>query len=117
MFELDKEKRYQVSIEAENKKRTKTQNSYYWELEYQLASSIKTSSNELHFELLKRYSEPLLVPLVPESDPKGYFRYYEKYKEAVISDKKAIYYKVYKGSSEMNTKEFKVLLDGLISEC
>lgn len=117
LFELDKDKRYQIIIKEESKKRTLTQNNYYWELEYQLASALNTSSTELHFELLKRYSQAILVPLVPELDPKGYFKYYEKYKEAVISNKKAIYYKVYKGSSEMNTKEFKVLLDGLISEC
>ena len=32
LFELDKEKRYQIIIEEESKKRTNTQNNYYWEL-------------------------------------------------------------------------------------
>lgn len=31
--------------------------------------------------------------------------------------KKFTHYKVYKGSSEMNSKEFSILLDGLVSEC
>lgn len=115
LFELDKEKRYQIIIEEESKKRTKTQNSYYWELEYQLASSLNTSSNELHFELLKRYSPAIVMKLPIQTDPKDYVKYYEKYKTE--QGEKAVYYKVYKGSSEMNTKEFKALLDGLISEC
>lgn len=115
LFELDKEKRYQIIIEEESKKRTKTQNNYYWELEYQLASSLNTSSNELHFELLKRYSPAIVMKLPIQTDPKDYVKYYEKYKTE--EGEKAVYYKVYKGSSDMNTKEFKALLDGLISEC
>lgn len=115
LFELDKEKRYQIIIEEESKKRTLNMNNYYWELEYQLASSLNTSSNELHFELLKRYSPAIVMKLPIQTDPKDYVKYYEKYKTE--EGEKAVYYKVYKGSSEMNTKEFKALLDGLISEC
>lgn len=115
LFELDKEKRYQIIIEEESKKRTKTQNNYYWELNYQLASSLNTSSNELHFELLKRYSPAIVMKLPIQTDPKDYVKYYEKYKTE--DGDKAVYYKVYKGSSEMNTKEFKALLEGIRSEC
>lgn len=115
LFELDKEKRYQIIIEEESKKRTLNMNNYYWELEYQLASSLNTSSNELHFELLKRYSPAIVMKLPIQTDPKDYVKYYEKYKTE--EGEKAVYYKVYKGSSEMNTVEFKALLDGLISEC
>ena len=66
---------------------------------------------------IKRYTEPILIPLLKEVNPDGYFRYYDEYKNTLINDKEAVYYKVYKGSSEMNTIEFKGLLDGLISEC
>lgn len=115
LFELDKEKRYQIIIEEESKKRTLNMNNYYWELNYQLASSLNTSSNELHFELLKRYSPAIVMKLPIQTDPKDYVKYYEKYKTE--DGEKAVYYKVYKGSSEMNTKEFKALLEGLRSEC
>lgn len=115
LFELDKEKRYQIIIQEESKKRTNTQNNYYWELNYQLASSLNTSSNELHFELLKRYSPAIVMKLPIQTDPKDYVKYYEKYKTE--DGEKAIYYKVYKGSSDMNTKEFKALLEGIRSEC
>lgn len=117
LFELDKDKTYQLTIEEENKKRTITQNSYYWSLLFQLASALHTSSQELHDTLIKRYTEPILIPLLKEVNPSGYFRYYEEYKNTTINEKEAVYYKVYKGSSEMTTKEFKELLDGLISEC
>ena len=115
LFELDKEKRYQIIIEEQSTTRTNTQNNYYWELNYQLASSLNTSSNELHFELLKRYSPAIVMKLPIQTDPKDYVKYYEKYKTE--DGEKAVYYKVYKGSSEMNTKEFKALLEGLRSEC
>lgn len=117
LFELDKDKVYTLTIEEKKTKRTLDQNSYYWSLLFQLASALKTSSNELHDTLIKRYTEPILIPLLKEVNPDGYFRYYDEYKNTLINDKEAIYYKVYKGSSEMNTIEFKGLLDGLISEC
>lgn len=117
LFELEKDKTYQLTIEEESKKRTLNMNSYYWSLLFQLASALHTSSNELHDTLIKRYTEPLLIPLPQEADPSGYFRYFDKYKETTINDRLAVYYKVYKGSSEMTTIEFKGLLDGLISEC
>lgn len=40
-----------------------------------------------------------------------------KYSEEYARDGKVIYVRRWKRSSEMDTKEFKRLLDGLISEC
>lgn len=113
LLELDPKTKYELKEYKE--KRSLDANSYYWMLLYQLASSLNTSSNELHFELLKRYSPAIVMKLPIQTDPKDYVKYYEKYKTE--EGEKAVYYKVYKGSSDMNTKEFKALLDGLISEC
>lgn len=43
------------------KKRTLTQNSYYWALLSELAGALGLSNDELHFQLLKRYSTPATV--------------------------------------------------------
>ena len=79
-------------------------------INYQLASSLNTSSNELHFELLKRYSPAIVMKLPIQTDPKDYVKY-EKYKTE--EGEKAVYYKVYKGSSEMNTKRVQSIVRGL----
>lgn len=112
-----------ISISEHKEKRSLTANSYYWVLAYQLAALIGTSTTELHDELLQRYG-------LPYTDDEG--------KHVVIALKSRISVKalgtdlhwkkvqdkgdltawmMLKGSSQMNSKEFSRLLDGLISEC
>lgn len=95
------------------RKRTLTQNSYYWALLSELAGALGLSNDELHFQLLKRYSTPQPFATFDNVDVSKFMRYYEKRNQ----DGNVIYYLFYTPSSEMDTKEFKRLLDGLISEC
>lgn len=95
------------------RKRTLTQNSYYWALLSELAGALGLSNDELHFQLLKRYSTPQPFATLEHVDVSKFMRYYEKRNQV----DKTVYYLFYTPSSEMDTKEFKRLLDGLISEC
>ena len=95
------------------RKRTLTQNSYYWALLSELAGALGLSNDELHFQLLKRYSTPQPFVTFKNVDVSKFMRYYEKRAE----NDRCISYPFYTPSSEMDTKEFKRLLDGLISEC
>ena len=95
------------------RKRTLTQNSYYWALLSELAGALGLSNDELHFQLLKRYSTPQPFATFDNVDVSKFMRYYERRNQ----DGNVIYYLFYTPSSEMDTKEFKRLLDGLISEC
>lgn len=95
------------------KKRTNTQNSYYWALLAQLAGVLGLSNDEMHFQLLKRYSTPQPFATLDHVDVSRFMRYFEEYNRT----DKTVYYLFYKPSSEMNSKEFKRLLDGCISEC
>ena len=95
------------------RKRTLTQNSYYWALLSELAGALGLSNDELHFQLLKRYSTPEPFVTFKNVDVSKFMRYYEKRAE----NDRCISYLFYTPSSEMDTKEFKRLLDGLISEC
>ena len=95
------------------RKRTLTQNSYYWALLSELAGALGLSNDELHFQLLKRYSTPQPFATLEHVDVSKFMRYYEKRNQV----DKTVYYLFYTPSSEMDTREFKRLLDGLISEC
>jgi len=114
LFTQDKDKLYE--IKEHKAKRTLTQNAYYWVLVNELANCLRKSKEEVHFDLLKDYSQVALVTLKSNVDIKGYIRYYEFERETNINGVKFNIYKVYKGSSEMDKKEFNVLLDGLIQE-
>lgn len=114
---LDKEKLYDVRIIEYSDKRTKTMNSYYWVLVTQLANVIRTSKDELHAELIKRYSQRDYISLLANINPKDYFPYFEYQNTYKHNDNTFRSYLVFKRSSDMNKHEFSILLDGLISEC
>lgn len=114
---LDKEKLYDVKITEYSGKRTKTMNSYYWALVTQLANVLRTSKDELHAELIKRYSQRDYISLLANIKPSDYFPYYEYQNTFKHNNNTFKSYLVFKRSSDMNKHEFSILLDGLISEC
>ena len=114
---LDKDKLYDVQIKEYSDKRTKSMNSYYWALVTQLADVLRTSKDELHKELIKRYSQRDYISLLANINPSDYFPYYEQQSVYKHNNNTFKSYLVFKRSSDMNKQEFGVLLDGLISEC
>ena len=104
-------------IKEYHEKRSNNANSYYWVLLTQLAGLLRISNEEAHFLMIKSYSQVYVVNLPEAVNPRHIFRYYEISKNGTIKGVPVIQYKVYQPSSEMNSKEFTRLLDGLISEC
>ena len=111
----DAEKLYE--IKEKKSKRSLTANAYYWSLLNQLASVMRASSEEVHFMMLKRYGVCEVVSVRSDINIKGYFKYFDIIGQSELHGKEFTHYKIYKGSSQMDSKEFSVLLDGLISEC
>lgn len=114
MLELPEDKVYE--LKEHKKKRTLNQNSYYWELLNKLSKKMKISSDELHFELIKK-SCPFEEYLVPyEASLRGIEYYIEKGK---IERNGRLFktIRVYVGSSLLDTTEMGILLDNLIEEC
>jgi hypothetical protein len=114
---LDNDKLYDVKISVYSDKRTKTMNSYYWVLVTQLADVLRTSKDELHEQLIKRYSQRDYISLLSNINPSDYFPYYEYQSTFKHNNNTFKSYLVFKRSSDMNKREFSILLDGLISEC
>ena len=115
LFEQDKSKIYE--IKEKKQKRTLTANAYYWSLLNQLASVLRLNNDECHFLMLQRYGQYEVISVLSEIDLHGYFKYYKEIGNGTVQGKAFTHYKIYKGSSQMDSKEFSVLLDGVISEC
>ena len=114
--ECDKNKLYEVK-EYNPKRRSLTANAYYWVLLRQLAVILHTSNEELHFLMLQRYGDFTVVSVLKDIDVYPYFKYCKAIGTGIADGKEFVHYAIYKRSSAMNSKEFSVLLDGLISEC
>ena len=66
--------------------------------------------------MLKKYGQSDIVSVLSSVDVKGYFKYYDEFGKGTVNGKEFTHYKVYKGSSEYDTREMSILLDGIIEE-
>ena len=114
LYEQDKEKVYEIKEYKE--KRNIDQNAKYWKLLNELALKLKVSIEELHFQMLKFYSQRYEILVPSDYEIRG-IEYYEKKSTIKKGDKLFNVYIVYTPSHELNTKEFSLLLEGLCNEC
>ena len=110
------EKPLEVIIDRIKEKRSLNANSYCWVLIGQIADILRASKEEVYFNMLKNYGQSTVVSVLSEINVTGFFKYYEEFGRGEVKGKDFTHYKVYKGSSEFDTRELAVLIDGVISE-
>ena len=92
-------------------------NKYYWLLINELANVMRMSKEDMHLQMLEKYSQHDIISVEAKIDVSNYIKYYQEFGESFLDGKLFKHYKVFKPSSEMDSKEFSILLDGLIQEC
>lgn len=115
LWQLNKDKLYEIKEYKE--KRSKSQNAYAWELITKIGNIIRKSKEEVYLQMLKDYGQSEIVSMLSTISPKGYFKYYEVIGTGIVNDKEFTHYKIFKGSSEYDTKEMSIFIDGIIQEC
>lgn len=103
-------------IERKRKKRSTDANALCWKLCTEIANVLRSDKDSIYIEMLKRYGQSDIVSVLSAVDVKGYFKYYEAFGKGYVKGKEFTHYKVYKGSSEYDTREMSILLDGIIDE-
>lgn len=98
-------------------KRTLTQNAYYWSMLNQLGRVLGMPTSELHFRMLREHAPYAVVSVRSDIDVSGYFRYYEEIGSGFAGGHEFTHYRVYSGSSNMDSREFSRLIDGAREEC
>ena len=114
LFNQDREKIFEIK-ECKSK-RSRSQNNYAWELITQIGNVLRKSKEEVYFQMLKDYGQSEIVSMLSSIDPKGYFKYYEAIGTGIVNDKEFTHYKIFKGSSEFDTKEMSIFIDGIVQE-
>ena len=113
LFKLDRDKEYQIEIKEYKPKRSLDSNSYCWVLCQKIANVMRLSKEEVYQRMLKEYGQFVIIKIRSDIMPQTYFKYYEE-----VNQKEGYtYYKIFKGGSEMDSLEFSILLDGVVSEC
>jgi hypothetical protein len=115
LFNQEKDKLFE--IKENSKHRTLTQNAYAWSLINELANKLNISKEDMYLKMLKDYGQSTILSIKQEIDISGFFKYYEIIGESELNGKIFTHYKIFKGSSQFNTKEMTVFLNGIIQEC
>lgn len=109
--------KYEVTEARKKRKRSLTQNAYYWVMLNKLAAKLRMSDSEVHLNMLREYGTYEVISVLDEVPIDGYFRYYDVIGHGVAGGRLFKHVKVYKGSSQMSSVEFSRLIDGMREEC
>ena len=114
LFNQDKDKIYEIKEYKE--KRSLNANNYAWKLITEIGNKLLKSKEEVYLQMLKDYGQSEIVSILSSIDPIGYFKYYEEIGTSVLNGKEFTHYKIFKGTSEYNTKEMSIFIDGVVEE-
>lgn len=105
-----------VKIDRYKAKRSLNANAYAWLLIGKIGDATRASKEEVYLRMLKDYGQSDLVSVLSHIPVGYYFRYYEEAGESTLNGKLFKHYRVYKGSSEFDTREMSIFIDGIVSE-
>lgn len=104
-------------IREYKKHRSLSQNAYAWTLITQLGNVLHKSKEEVYLSMLKDYGQSMIVSIAEEVAVSKYFKYYDEIGNGIVNSKRFKHYKIYKGSSEFDSKEMAIFIDGIIEHC
>lgn len=105
-----------IKIDKYREKRSLNANAYAWLLIGKIGNATRASKEEVYFKMLKDYGQSDLVSVLAHIPVEHYFKYYEEAGESTLNGKLFKHYRVYKGSSEFDTREMSIFIDGIVSE-
>lgn len=105
-----------VKIDKYREKRSLNANAYAWLLIGKIADEMRASKDDIYFLMLKRYGQIRKFSILGDVPISGFVKYYEEIGESTLNGKQFKHYKVYKGSSEFDTREMSIFIDGIVSE-
>ena len=114
---LDTQPNKQYEIKEHREKRSLNANNYAWHLITEIGNKLGMSKEDVYMQMLQDYGQSEMVSVVSSIDVKDYFKYYKEAGKSELNGKEFTHYKIYKGSSEYNTHEMSILIDGIVQEC
>lgn len=114
--ELKDVQKLSIKVDKYRKRRSLNANNYAWLLITEIGNATRYSKEEVYFLMLKRYGQSEMISVVAHVPVEKYVKYSEVAGESTLNGKLFKHYRVYKGSSEFDTKEMSIFIDGIVSE-
>lgn len=105
-----------IEVKPFRKRRSLNANAYAWKLITEIADVMRLPKESVYLQMLKRYGQSELISVLSHIPINGYIKYYEEAGESALNGKTFKHYRVYKGSSEFDTREMAILIDGIVAE-
>lgn len=117
--DCEKLKDMELSVEMKKyrKKRSLNANNYAWKLINEIGNEVGEDKNEVYKSMLRKYGQSELISVIASIPLEGYIKYFDEAGESILNGKLFKHYRVYKGSSEFDTKEMSVFIDGITFDC
>lgn len=120
LLKLDMDKLFVVEVKEPKSKRSLEQNKMLWQLIHSIAKKQCQDDMEVYCVLLERadaLSDYIITAYDMEDDLRKCFRGVRFIRKQEVNGKECNIYKVYLGSSKMDTKEMTELLDITLQMC
>lgn len=114
--DLHEAEKLSIKIDKYREKRSLNANNYAWKLLTEIGNVVRASKDEVYMLMLKRYGQSEIISVLAHIPIKEYVKYCEEAGESTLNGKLFKHYKVYKGSSEFDTREMSIFIDGVVSE-
>ena len=121
---IDPEKDHTVKIEPVKRKRSLNSNAYAWVLMTEIANVLRSDKDEIYVEMLKRYGQiaedkdgnKIVFSVRSDIDATSFYKYLERIGTGTVNGTEFTHYRALKGSSEFDTHEMSIFIDGIVSE-
>lgn len=114
--DLHEAEKLSIKIDRYREKRSLNANNYAWKIMTEIGNVLRTSKDEVYLEMLKRYGQSEIISVLAHIPIGEYVKYCEEAGESKLNGKLFKHYKVYKGSSEFDSREMSIFIDGVVSE-
>lgn len=113
-----KGKKLSAEIKEYRQKRSLDSNAYAWAMINEIGNVLRMSKDEVYLMMLKRYGQSVVISVqdIAVETLQKTVKYYEEIGEATLNGKHFKHFKVYAGSSEYDTREMSIFIDGIVSE-
>lgn len=116
LYKLDKDIKYDLKIDKHRNKRSLDANNYAWHLINEIANALRMSKEEVYLRMLKDYGQREYVSMLANVNPNRISKYYEEQGTFKHNNNTFKSYMFYIGTSQYDSKEMSIFIDGLVQE-
>lgn len=108
----------EYEITKSTKKRSLNANNYAWQLITQMGNVLRMSKEDVYLDMLKQYGQGGAISVETRfaDNFRRTYKYHESLGKSELKGKTFEHFRFWVGSSEYNTEEMSVLIDGIVQE-